>query len=340
VAIPTKLSLWVLLSLLVATLGSVPCGAQTPKLEELRVSFASFGVIYYPHFIAKELGFYRDEGFNVDWIAMPGGLATKALISGDIHFSTSSGSSLNASLRDIKLKVVYVNLDRPLYRLLTWRDDIRKVTDLRGKGIGVASRGDTMEGSANLLLRKYGMDPMRDVIWVALGTNGRVTSLVAKAVDSAVLGFADSRMLQTRGYAVHEVANIGKEIKMLYTGLATSEELLVKRPDVVRRFIRATVKGREFLKRFKTQSLALGKKYDRAPDDVRSADYDATMEMMTADGTEDMETQKSDIDIGRRALGVQKEIPAEQVFDFRLTREVYKELRDAGWDRVLKASKQ
>ncbi len=322
-----------------AVLWAGPCCAEGPKLEDLRVSFASFGVIYYPHFIAKELGFYRDEGFNVDWIAMPGGLATKALVSGDIHFSTSSGSSLNASLRDIRLKVVYVNLDRPLYRLLTWRDDIRKVTDLRGKGIGVASRGDTMEGSANLLLRKYGMDPARDVIWVALGTNGRVSSLVAKTVDSAVLGFADARLLQTRGYPVHEVANIGKEIKMLYTGLATSEDLLVKRPDVVRRFIRATVKGREFLKRYKTQSLALGKKYDRAPDDVRNADYDATMEMMTADGTEDLETQKSDIEIAKRALGVRKDIPTDQVFDFRLTREVYRELRDAGWDRVLKIGK-
>ena len=53
-----------LLALLV--LWSVPCGAQAPKLEDLRVSFASFGVIYYPHFIAKELGFYRDEGFNVE----------------------------------------------------------------------------------------------------------------------------------------------------------------------------------------------------------------------------------------------------------------------------------
>jgi hypothetical protein len=87
------------------------------------------------------------------------------------------------------------------------------------------------------------------------------------------------------------------------------------------------------------QSLALGKKYDRAPDDVRNADYDATMEMMTADGTEDLETQKSDIDIGRRFLGVQKEIPTDQVFDFRLTHEVYKELREIGWDKVLKTGK-
>ncbi len=312
---------------------------QSAKLENLRVSFASFGVIYYPHFVAKELGFYRDEGLDVEVIAMPGGLATQALVAGDLHFSTSSGSSLNASLRGIKLKVVYVNLDRPLYKLLSWRDDIRKVTELRGKAIGVASRGDTMEGAANLLLRKYGMDPLRDVLWVALGTGGRVTSLAAKTVDSAVLGFADTLRMQSRGFAVHEVANIGNEVKMLYTGLAVSEDVLVKRPELVRRFIRATVKGREFVKRFKAQSLALGKKFDRAPDDVRNADYDATMEMMTADGTEDLETQKSDIEIAKRMLGVQKDVASEQIFDFRFTREVYKELRDLGWERALKPAR-
>ena len=310
--------------------------AQAPKLENVRVSFASFGSIYYPHFIAKELGFYQDEGLNIEIIAMPGGLATQALVAGDLHFSTSSGSSLTASLRGIKLKVVYVNLDRPLYRLWTWRDEIRKVTDLRGRGIGIASRGDTMEGAANLLLRKHGMDPARDVIWIALGTGGRLTSLLTRNVDSVVLGFSDSHLLQTRNHPVHEIANIGKEIKMLYTGLATSEDLLVKRPDLLKRFLRATIKGREYLKRNKSQSLALGKKYDRAPDDVRNADYDATMEMMTADGTEDLETQKSDIDIGRRALSIQKEVLPQEVFDFRLVREVYKELREAGFDRVLK----
>lgn len=317
-------------------LWAVPCGAQAPKPEDIRVSFASFGVIYYPHFLAKELGFYQDEGINIEIIAMPGGLATQALVAGDLHFSTSSGSSLNASLRGIKLKVVYVNLDRPLYKILSWRDDIRKVPDLHGKGIGIASRGDTMEGAANLMLRKYNMDPVRDVIWVALGTGGRVTSLAAKTVDSAVLGFADSLRMQTRGFPVHEVANIGKEIKMLYTGLAAAEETVVKRPDLVRRFLRATLKGREFLKRNKAQALALGKKYDKSPDDVRSADYEATMEMMTADGTEDAETQKSDIEIAKRMLNIQKDVPSEQIFDFRFTREVYKELRDLGWERALK----
>jgi ABC-type nitrate/sulfonate/bicarbonate transport system substrate-binding protein len=177
------------------------------------------------------------------------------------------------------------------------------------------------------------------VFWVALGTGGRVTSLAAKTVDSAVLGFADSLRMVSRGFAVHEVANIGKEIKMLYTGLATSEEMVVKRPDLVRRFIRATVKGREFLKRNKSQSLALGKKYDKSPDDVRNADYDATLEMMTAEGMEDADTQRSDIEIAKRMLNSQKEVAAEQIFDFRFVREVYKELRETGWERALRVTK-
>ena len=49
---------------------------QSAKLEDLRVSFASFGVLYYPHFVVQELGYYRDEGLNVEDIAMPCGLAT------------------------------------------------------------------------------------------------------------------------------------------------------------------------------------------------------------------------------------------------------------------------
>jgi ABC-type nitrate/sulfonate/bicarbonate transport system substrate-binding protein len=75
---------WVLFLPFLLLLWAVPCGAQTPKLEDIRVSFASFGVIYYPHFIAKELGFYQDEGLNIEIIAMPGGLATQALVAGDL----------------------------------------------------------------------------------------------------------------------------------------------------------------------------------------------------------------------------------------------------------------
>jgi len=127
------------------------------------------------------------------------------------------------------------------------------------------------------------------------------------------------------------MANLGHEVKMLYTGLAVAKKLLDERPDVVKRFLRATAKGREFYKRFKEESLRLAKKYDSNPDDARNADYDITLELMTKDGTEDLATQKSDIEIGLRGLGMQKTVPVERVFDFRLITEAYRELHASKW---------
>ena len=125
-----------------------------------------------------------------------------------------------------------------------------------------------------------------------------MTSLVAKTVDSAVLGFRRFRICCKRAAnRFTKSPTSARKSKCFIPAWRLRKKCWSNDPMSVRRFIRATVKGREFLKRFKAQSLALGKKYDRAPDDVRNADYDATMEMMTADGTEDLETQKSDIDI-------------------------------------------
>jgi hypothetical protein len=54
---------------------------------------------------------------------------------------------------------------------------------------------------------------------------------------------------------------------------------------------------------------------------------------------EDADTQRSDIEIAKRMLNSQKEVAAEQIFDFRFVREVYKELRETGWERALRVTK-
>ena len=40
-----------------------------------------------------------------------------------------------------------------------------------------------------------------------------------------------------------------------------------------------------------------------------------------------------------QAAADKKDVAAEQIFDFRFVREVYKELRDMGWERALRATK-
>jgi len=307
--------------------------SQSRKTETVRVSMASFGAIYYPHLVAKELGYYADEGINPEIILMRGSIATPALVTGDIQFSTSYGSALAAILRGFDLRVIYVTVDRPYYSIFSNKKELRTAPDLKGKRIGIPGRGDSHHVATSLWLKKYGVDPEREVHWISTGptTATRIAALVSGQVDAITSPPSGTYTLKTEYPSVYEIADLGREVKMLYTGLAVAKIILDGRSEMVRRFLRATVKGREFYKSFKDETLRLTKKYDPNSEGSRKADYEITLEAMTKDGTEDLETQKSDIDIGLRNLGMRTSVPPERVFDFRLIGEGYNDLRAAKW---------
>ena len=122
--------------------------------EKVRFSVAAVTGSYMDEFVAIEKGYHRDEGLSVEMIRAGGGIATQALIAGDLHFSTSAGSALSAMLRGAEVKVIYTNIDRPGYQLWSGQPEIRTLKDIVGKKVGVTSRGDTQELSVRLLLRR------------------------------------------------------------------------------------------------------------------------------------------------------------------------------------------
>src|SRR5690349_12003995 len=169
--------------------------------DKVRMSVAAVTGSYMDEFVAIEKGFHREEGLSVEMIRAGGGVATQALIAGDLHFSTSAGSALGAMLRGAEIKVVYTNIDRPGYQLWSGQPEIKTLRDLIGKRVGVTSRGDTQELSTRLLLRKHGIDP-NSVVYVAVGFGAqRLAALQAGAIDAVPLGAGDfAQLKQPRGH--------------------------------------------------------------------------------------------------------------------------------------------
>ena len=91
---------------------------------KVRFSVAAVTASYMDEFVAIEKGYHRAEGLTVEMIRAGGGIATQALMAGDLHFSTSAGSALSAMLRGAEIKVVYTNIDRPGYQLWSGNADI------------------------------------------------------------------------------------------------------------------------------------------------------------------------------------------------------------------------
>ena len=116
--------------------------AQT--LQKITITYASNDANQSAPLVAVQKGYFAAEGLDVELQYAGGGTATPALISGSIQASGSASSALTAILKDAPLRVVGVIADSPTYSLWV-TSDIKSAADLKGKTIGVATRGDTLE---------------------------------------------------------------------------------------------------------------------------------------------------------------------------------------------------
>src|SRR5262245_64715828 len=98
-------------ALLGATLIAAKTAPRAATEEKVRFSVAAITGSYMDEFVAIEKDYHRAEGLTVEMIRAGGGIATQALIAGDLHFSTSAGSAPTAMLRGAEIKVIYTNID-------------------------------------------------------------------------------------------------------------------------------------------------------------------------------------------------------------------------------------
>jgi ABC-type nitrate/sulfonate/bicarbonate transport system substrate-binding protein len=205
-------------------------------------------------------------------------------------------------LRGAEIKVVYTNIDRPGYQLWSAQPEIKSLKDLVGKKVGVTSRGDTQELSVRLLLRKHGINA-NSVAYIPVGFGGtRLAALQASTVDAVPLGAGDfAQLKQPRG---HMLGDTEKEIRFAYVGLAVSSRLLVREPNLVERFLRSVIKGREYARRYREQTIPILGKYTQRKREFNELDYDSTLPVLTPEGWVSDEILKEDVAMRSELVGV------------------------------------
>jgi ABC-type nitrate/sulfonate/bicarbonate transport system substrate-binding protein len=305
--------------------------AAPPPVEQIKVSFAADGAIYAPHFIAVEKGYYQEEGIEMEMVRAGGGVATPALISGEFQYSTSAATALSAAIKGAPLKIIYTNSDRPNYDLWSTNPDIKSLSDIVGKSVGVQSRGDTSEIVARIVLQQRGIDP-NSVAYAILGNGPQLMGAVqAGSVDTVVLPYNFAVELQQFAPRGTRLVDIRSEVRMLYTGVATNDSELSQHRERARRFLRGTIRGREYYKAFKDETVEMLGKYNGLSRVANEADYDDNLTTMTDDGTMPAEVQQRDAVVRAALNEVEQYPPVEQMYDYSLSREIYQVLRASGW---------
>jgi ABC-type nitrate/sulfonate/bicarbonate transport system substrate-binding protein len=111
--------------------------AQTPP-QKVSISMSSTGMPSIQLFIARERGFFREEGFDPQLIRMSANAAIAAGVAGELDALGSVGSAVRGIMRGVPLRVVSVDLRRPIFWLVS-RPEYRNAKDLKGKTLGIAT---------------------------------------------------------------------------------------------------------------------------------------------------------------------------------------------------------
>jgi NitT/TauT family transport system substrate-binding protein len=307
-------------------------GAQAA--DKVRVTIPVFSEVdYAPFYLGTDKGYYAAEGLDVALVGAGGGVATPALISGDVQFSGSPSAAISAILKGAPLKIVYVMRDRPPYQL--WASDaaIKMLADLKGKQVGVVSRGDTHENSVRLLLMAQHIDP-NAVAFTALGFGtGRVAALNAGSLPAASLTIEDIEQLK-RTPNLHMVADTSREVQMLVGGIAVNDRMLKADRPLAIRFMRALLKGERYMRSNEAGTITamLTHNPNVARETVEKL-YRTLVPGNTADGTIPAGVQQQMLDLYAGILGLpkDKERPIAEAFDFSLLAEVDRSLDAEGW---------
>ena len=75
------------------------CVLSPAKAENIKIGLPSVTITAMPFFVAKEHGFFQQEGLSAEMVVMPASLNIKVLLAGDIQYAATIGSAVAAVTR-------------------------------------------------------------------------------------------------------------------------------------------------------------------------------------------------------------------------------------------------
>ena len=215
------------------------------NLTRVRMGLAARSTTSMPFFVAKERGFFREEGLEVELIVMQAIQTIQATLGKSTQFASATGSAVSSAVRGADIKVILAVTDRPSFDLIV-QPNITSVQQLRGKKIGTGGVGSLAEILARQILIAHGVRPEEVTILATGPSHVTYLSLKAKVIDAAPLQMPLTFTAQDEGY--RKLVDAGSVYRSVQGGLATTKSLLSEQPELVTKVVRAMLRAIRLIK--------------------------------------------------------------------------------------------
>ena len=238
--------------------------AAAAAAEEVAISYPGLTGESASLWMAGEGGFFKDNGVDARLVYMEGGrLSIQSLLSGNTQFMAGDAVSALSAVSGGGDIVLLGSAKNVLPYVFGVAKQVRRIEDLKGKVVGISQIGGRAGEIARMVIKSNGLDPDKDVTYLAIGgTMARLAALAAGKVQAAPISKGVVGAAQERGLHIIEVEPIPLIIDALWTTRKYAEE----NPSLIYRVMRAYVAAIAAIVKDRPKTLGVLRKYMRTAD--------------------------------------------------------------------------
>jgi sulfonate transport system substrate-binding protein len=243
--------------------------AAGPK-EKVPVAVGSeHALVYLPWDVAKALGYFDQEGLDVQITYTKGGSeAATALASGSVEYSGNAiDHAIAATERGKALVMISDFMNQPGIALLVRpgdREKYKSFADFKGKTIGVTSIGSATHVLAVWMAHRAGLGKDDVKIIGVGGGSTMISALVGNQVDATYGNdpYATTLMKSNRGVqwlGLYTAADTRRALgfpSYCFTGALTRAEVIQKNPERTQKIANALVRAQKFMATHSSAQIA------------------------------------------------------------------------------------
>jgi len=298
--------------------------AVTDAADKVRMGFPDLAAQFLPLPLAEKRDFLKEQGLQGEFIRIRPAISSAALISGEIDYDTVLGNGIGAAIRGLPVKVVACFLPATPIALIS-RPEFKSVHDLKGKNIGLNTFGGTLESLSRLIAKHFGLDPDKDLKFLATGTVESRFAAMQQGLTAATLGSPPIDFLGKKlGFVV--LARANELFNFPASGLVASVRAIKEKPDQIKRVIKAGIKASRYIRQNREGTLPVMTEWLKIDKDIASVTYDSVWKAFTEDGSLPENGLRLAIEEAKRVGKVDRDISFSEVADLSILREAQKEL--------------
>ncbi len=199
--------------------------------------------------VPRDAGTFARYGLDVTATLVEGGRQmTQAILSGSIPIGFTGVPTVASAVAAGGDAVIVLGITNKVTFDIWAKPELKTPADLKGRVLGISGPGATSHVASVLMLRHFGLDPVRDrITFLTVGDEAlRAQALLGGRIDGTLIDPSVAGPVKDRGFSfLGNMESLG--VPFINNALVSTRRYLAEQPKVVESVVRSILAGNAYI---------------------------------------------------------------------------------------------